>query len=75
MIQISNNYVVLRQLCQSRPVCLEVLDISYHTLQAYLRYPIGTGADPANPVRDAGGRLDSVDSPTEQSTCAATVEV
>jgi len=39
-----------------REAC-RVLDISYHTLQAYLRYPIGTGADPA----DGGKEEDTKD--------------
>jgi len=58
-----------------REAC-RVLDISYHTPQAYLQYPIGTGADPADGVWEAGGGVDPVDSPAaRRSTCAATVEV
>jgi DNA-binding NtrC family response regulator len=47
-----------------REAC-RVLDISYHTLQAYLRHPIGTGGDPVNGVWDAGSTLEPADAPVE----------
>jgi transcriptional regulator with PAS, ATPase and Fis domain len=47
-----------------REAC-RVLDISYHTLQAYLRYPIGIGADLVNGAGDAGSSLEPADAPVE----------
>jgi two-component system response regulator HydG len=67
--------VLERSQGNKREAC-RVLDISYHTLQAYLRYPVGTGVDPAEGACQAGGTLDSSDSPaTPRSTCTVTAEV
>jgi hypothetical protein len=62
--------------CQGnkREAC-RVLDISYHTLQAYLRYPVGNAADGANEVWPPGGSLDLADSPeAADSPCVPTAE-
>ncbi len=54
-----------------REAC-RVLDISYHTLQAYLRYP-GSLADAENAARPAEGSVEPVDSPdTANSRCVPT---
>jgi DNA-binding NtrC family response regulator len=45
-----------------REAC-RVLDISYHTLQAYLRYPAANAADGANGAWQPGASLDLADSP------------
>jgi len=58
-----------------REAC-RALGISYHTLQAYLRYPIATGADPADLAGAAGGHFDAADSRAAgRPTCPATAEV
>jgi DNA-binding NtrC family response regulator len=57
-----------------REAC-RVLDISYHTLQAYLRYPIDAGTDAPEGMGDAGGgSLDpSVPPDVDGPTCAVEV--
>jgi DNA-binding NtrC family response regulator len=45
-----------------REAC-RVLDISYHTLQAYLRYSVGNPAEVANGTWPSGGGLDLADPP------------
>jgi transcriptional regulator with PAS, ATPase and Fis domain len=63
--------------CQGnkREAC-RVLDISYHTLQAYLRYPAGNLADGADGALPPGGGLDLPDSlEAADSTCVPTAEV
>jgi hypothetical protein len=50
--------------CQGnkREAC-RVLDISYHTLQAYLRYPVGSPADVADGAWPPGDGVDPADVP------------
>jgi two-component system response regulator HydG len=63
--------VLERCLGNKREAC-RVLDISYHTLQAYLRYPAGG----ANGTGSPGDSLDLADSPeTADSTGVPTAEV
>jgi DNA-binding NtrC family response regulator len=57
-----------------REAC-RALDISYHTLQAYLRYPIGNPADGANGAWPPGDGVDPTDVPeAADSTCVPTAE-
>ena len=57
-----------------REAC-RVLGISYHTLRAYLRYPVGNPADVANGAWPREGNPDLVDSSEAgNSTCVPTAE-
>jgi transcriptional regulator with PAS, ATPase and Fis domain len=58
-----------------REAC-RVLDISYHTLQAYLRYPAGNAIDGVNGASPAGASLDLADPPeAADSTGVPTAQV
>jgi hypothetical protein len=57
-----------------REAC-RALDISYHTLQAYLRYPSASADDGTNGAWQPEGSLDPAASPeAADSPCAPTAE-
>jgi two-component system, NtrC family, response regulator HydG len=62
--------LVLERVRGNKREACRVLDISYHTLQAYLRYPIGTGADPVN-----GGKEEDAKDTEDTEDAPAAVEV
>jgi transcriptional regulator with PAS, ATPase and Fis domain len=68
--------LVLERCAGNKREACRALDISYHTLQVYLRYPGGDLADLANGESPSGGSLDPAESPdVANSTCVPAAEV